>query len=419
MKTLAGVGLALLTLSASASSAAASLDELVQSALSTHPLMAAARSRIEASDHERQATVTQRYPTASVQTDYDGRFAGQLRVQQVIWNGGLTTAQIRQAEANQRGSEIDLQNQQQQVANRIVDAWQALLSAQLRQDISADQLKQLDHYKALMKRRVDAGVSAAIEMELVISRQLQQQVEYEAARAEVQLGLERLEQLTGQTVMPSWPAQAALNAELAAAQSRDGPLDRSSWPTVQQNHPSVLRADADIAAADATIAIYRAQQRPSLYWQYQKRLNPSRYSVNTDGFGLGMQFSTGFDSGLHYRAQAASAQKEALIAEREAKRRLVMDQLQADWQRYRSAQSRLQVLMEALRGSRLVEDSYARQFIAGRKSWLEVLNANRETAQNELALADAQVTLVAASYRLRLNEGQLDWQQQGETHETR
>jgi adhesin transport system outer membrane protein len=55
-----------------------------------------------------------------------------------------------------------------------------------------------------------------------------------------------------------------------------------------------------------------------------------------------------------------------------------------------------------------VSESYARQYTAGRKSWLDVLNAAREASQAELTLVDAQSQMQAAVLRLKAQTGGLN-----------
>ena len=54
-----------------------------------------------------------------------------------------------------------------------------------------------------------------------------------------------------------------------------------------------------------------------------------------------------------------------------------------------------------------VSESYARQYTAGRKTWLDVLNAVREATQAELALVDATSQMQAAVLRLKAQTGGL------------
>ena len=56
----------------------------------------------------------------------------------------------------------------------------------------------------------------------------------------------------------------------------------------------------------------------------------------------------------------------------------------------------------ANRASVEVLDSYERQFLAGRKQWLDLMNAAREQAQSESQLADALGALQLSGWRLAL-----------------
>jgi adhesin transport system outer membrane protein len=50
-----------------------------------------------------------------------------------------------------------------------------------------------------------------------------------------------------------------------------------------------------------------------------------------------------------------------------------------------------------------VSDSYDRQFLAGRKTWLDVMNAARERIQTQIQIADSQATELVTSWRLLIN----------------
>ena len=54
-----------------------------------------------------------------------------------------------------------------------------------------------------------------------------------------------------------------------------------------------------------------------------------------------------------------------------------------------------------------VFESFARQYVIGRKTWIDVLNAVREAVQSDLALEDVRAQLQAARLRLRAYTGTL------------
>ena len=68
-------------------------------------------------------------------------------------------------------------------------------------------------------------------------------------------------------------------------------------------------------------------------------------------------------------------------------------------------------MIAAVAGAQIVVSSYRRQFIAGRKSWLEVLNAVREHSQYQAQLVDTRASIIAAYYKLQVDFGMMSWQQ--------
>ena len=75
---------------------------------------------------------------------------------------------------------------------------------------------------------------------------------------------------------------------------------------------------------------------------------------------------------------------------------------------FRSAsRERLGNAGESSTTSTQVFESYARQYVIGRKSWNDVLNAVREATQAQLVLEDTRAQAIAASLRLAAQTGTL------------
>ena len=90
----------------------------------------------------------------------------------------------------------------------------------------------------------------------------------------------------------------------------------------------------------------------------------------------------------------------------ESAMREIQQTLQNDQEDYINASSRMQALQHAVQGADLVHQSYKRQFEAGKKSWIDLLNAVRELAQNRYTLAEAKATMLAAQSRLQIRMSQ-------------
>lgn len=83
------------------------------------------------------------------------------------------------------------------------------------------------------------------------------------------------------------------------------------------------------------------------------------------------------------------------------------------YQQFVSAKDRETSLVAAVAGAQIVVSSYRRQFIAGRKSWLEVLNAVREHNDYQVQLAQTRADILGAFHRLQVDFGIMQWQKFG------
>jgi len=85
---------------------------------------------------------------------------------------------------------------------------------------------------------------------------------------------------------------------------------------------------------------------------------------------------------------------------------MVREQLRSDLALVESFELRLQALEIATQTAEDVYLSYERQFLTGRKSWLDVMNSARDLQQARLQLADVTAGRLTLGWRLfvQLNE---------------
>jgi adhesin transport system outer membrane protein len=117
-------------------------------------------------------------------------------------------------------------------------------------------------------------------------------------------------------------------------------------------------------------------------------------------FGAGLSNVTAVDA---LRKQQEAAQREVDVLKRTLHEQIEIDHAQAA-----AAEGRIAALDAALSASVEVSRSYDRQFLAGRKAWLDVMNAAREVAQTEMQLADARSGYLIYTWRLALLSMGLD-----------
>ena len=392
------------------------VEGLISRATSQHPAIMAEAALERAAAEDVEVARLQRYPSLSVQTEASGsRHANVLSVEQPLWTGGRLQARIDAASATSTAQSVRTQEVRYELAIRVIDAWQALLQSREREREITKTLEQLDQYLGLIRRRVTAQVSPPIDAELVSARTLQARVDLQSVRASQRVARLRLTQLLGvdmdvsaMTDAEPLDAQIARVPTLVALGAQSGQV----LAAAVERHPTVRKSGYQAQALKAQLEAQRAAQLPEVYARLQRQngtdLNTSTSNGNTVFLGLRYQPGAGFSSAAQTRSAEARAQGQEYSAE--VSRRDVRDAIGIDIEDAGTARIRADSLQEAVGSSGLVLDSYARQFVAGRRTWQEVLNAVRENGDNRLALADARAALLGATYRVRVRMSDLDWQ---------
>jgi adhesin transport system outer membrane protein len=85
---------------------------------------------------------------------------------------------------------------------------------------------------------------------------------------------------------------------------------------------------------------------------------------------------------------SAVAQHQAAMDDLQNQQLALEEQITKEQSLVQAAQLRRKGLEAAIQGTADVADSYERQFLAGRKQWLDLLNSARELSQSEVQLAD-------------------------------
>jgi adhesin transport system outer membrane protein len=165
---------------------------------------------------------------------------------------------------------------------------------------------------------------------------------------------------------------------------------------------TVKKARSQIRVQEATISELRADLSPEVYLRAERQFGNFNFSDGAPESRLFVGVNSRFGAGLSASSNVAAArsQLEAAVAEVQGQTRLINEQVLADHALALSSEQRLTSVRASLRSAQSVYESYDRQFLAGRRTWLDVMNAAREVAQTETLIADLISTQVVASWRL-------------------
>ena len=383
------------------------LPELIVKAVNQHPTVAAADANVASAKGEVDTANWQYYPTVSMSLEgayseqSDSQFDGddvvaQLNLQQPLWNWGALDAGVAIAETRLAIAKTNLRDQQWQLAEGVIESYGKWLSAYMGMSAWQQGLEEHEALLSQVEKRVRQGVSARIDLALAEGRVASTEAEYIASQDELYLALQELAQLT---------AVELLNDDLAFSisepRTRLAEDDLNSALTLS---PKVKLAEAEVALARHQLQQQTAKIKPEIYLRAEHRVNDFS-TADTDPRSrvfITMNGSTGAGLSWQSQQQTAAANIRAKQASLVASQQSIEQRIESLITNVESLQRRLASLTSAMQTTSAVADSYSRQFLAGRKSWQEVMNSAREKVQMQVQIADLQAAHLVASWRLAL-----------------
>jgi adhesin transport system outer membrane protein len=383
------------------------LASLVRDALDSHPATQSQRALVASAAAGVESARWQFYPTPSVSVENattsgadpsyqgDNRVAT-LRLQQPLYSGGRLTAGADKAQASLDQSQAALEESRLQLSLRVVQAYGEWLSAHLK--VQASQKNEDSHNRLLrqVQRRIDEGVSAESDRVLALGRLDAVRAEVTAAQVQGDMALARLGQLLGRPI-----AGAALTRTVATPR----PVSAQTAALLEQalgQSAALQKAQSQVRVQEATVVERRADLLPEIYLRAERQYGNFNFANGAPENRLFVGVSSRLGAGLSGLSNVAAArgQLEAALAEVQVQTRNLNEQVLADHAQFMATERRLSSVQASLRSAQSVSESFDRQFLAGRKTWLDVMNAARELAQTEALIADLLATQVVVSWRL-------------------
>ncbi|RFO96298.1 hypothetical protein DIC66_13375 [Rhodoferax lacus] len=390
---------------------AQSLPELIDSILISHPSVRSQRALGESAKEAVQGAEWQFYPTPSIgfeQVDasrldpnypsFGDKNVTTLRLQQPLWTGGRLTAGLDRAKAAVVASQATLDSVRQDLALRVVQFYADWLGALLKRQAYEKSLKAHRTLQDQINRRIAGGVSPQSDLTLLLGRAQQTEADLSTAQAQEQSALGRLSQLLGHSLQARDMA-ATLSTPQAIAASAQELLEQA-----QAQNPGVIKLQAQAQIAEAEVTSAKADLKPEVYLraesQYGSYATPGTPTLNRYFVG----FSSRFGAGLSTLSQVsgAEARYQAALADIDSTRLSLGEQIQSDYAQAATGQLRLMALQASLESADNITRAWNRQFVAGRKTWTDVMNAARELAQLEAQIGDAKAAQLLVTWRMAI-----------------
>lgn len=372
-----------------------SLHEAASIAVSTHPVVEGVQAEADALASELRGARSGYYPRLSVEAlaatsgssfaDRDG-LALNATLEQPIWAGGRIDGEVARSNANLTAGRYGVNDSRRQIAMQVVSAYYDLARATQREQVLTDSLNQHRELMASIGRRVDQEVSPRIDLTLGQSRTAQVELDL-ATNAELkETASNQLAELTGNApIAPMLPPPSVVETL---------PPEEIALAEAMACDPGLAALAKRILAAEARSDIARAQLWPQLLLQLsQNEITGARAAIV-----LRLQLGNGV-SQLAAIDSSDARVKVALAELGEAQRRL-REQLRREYIQVRAARARVDAGALASDTADAIIESYKRQFIAGRRTWLDVMNAVREAGNARISENDARVMAAMGSARI-------------------
>jgi adhesin transport system outer membrane protein len=373
--------------------------------LDKNPEVLNARERLDASLADLKSEEKQRLPSIALEAvaeDSDDSMA-YVRVLQPLWVGGRIDNAIEKAEIQVDLTKLQLHKTQRELMEETVIAFTNLTGLKERIQAASKNIEEHRELLDMISRRRSGKISSEADVQLAQSRLTQAVLTNEDLKGQLQIALNELYALTRTSleafdpVPDGWlvlPGHAQVESE----------VDNAS--------PRLKLADSQIEIARMDRLISRSEFYPRVYGRLDQDIydkeGTSSQQLDTE---LALVLEGSLD-GAGFRTWEQVKSSEAIIratqmqsrAERNDVNRITRSLLSD-----RDMRRQLVDLNQSLvQSTAHTLSSYSRQYEAGRKSWLDLLNIQREHSNARLNLAAVKSQYEQVSLRLAVQMGRLD-----------
>ncbi|WP_341686264.1 TolC family protein [Limnohabitans sp.] len=388
-----------------------SLQQLIATSLDSHPSVRAQEAQVRASQSDIELAQQQFLPSfnlswekAQSRSHADNAYAsGQsvalARLQQPLWTGGRLTANLDKTRAQHRLAIAQLSETQIQLGLRIVQAYGEWWAAEHKHQALENSLAIHTELKRQISHRAQQGASAQGEVTLSTARLEQLRAEVQNTRTQGAVALTRLQELSSQGLSIS-----SLKASYTPAPVIDTLFEEALHAQAIEQAPILERLKAQQA-----IVVHEREEKAATRWpeiyvraEHQAGSADTPQAFSGNRVFIGLTASTGAGLSLSKQMDSLLQRERAIEAEVEAAHRNLREQIQTEVLWLRASQDRITSLALHVQASQSIQEAYARQFNAGRKTWIDVMNAARELTQAHVQIAEAQAMALTAAWRLHI-----------------
>lgn len=377
----------------------------VSLAVKNHPSIHAKRSEVAAARSDLSAAKWSAFPELSFssQVIYDNENTRVISLSQPIWTGGQLSAGVDLALASVDFAQGEMSAQKSQIIKEAVAAFFNVVAADKKLSVYRANIDEHERLVGIITRRSSAQTSPEVDVMLARAR-LAQAISQEAQiETNLLVAVAELEQLLGQQI----DSVRFVSNENIFFDSLKRPLIQLEAQAISYS-PYLDVLTASVGRAEANVKLARAEGRPKVALGYEKRYGEVMFGQEREQVYLGLSYQPGAGLSSARRLTSAksrrhSAVMDSVTAERELRRDVQMLLMQ-----HQSSKKQVKTSKALVLATQEVVSSYLRQYSVGRKSWLDALNAQRESVQARDALINFELNYSRSGIQLMVLLGLID-----------
>lgn len=374
------------------------LDDLIKYGVNDNPRVVSSMNKLSAAGYVQSAAWQEYLPTPSMQMQQDpeGKEETSLSLNQPLWSGGRIESGIDEAAAQESSAVANVAITQYDLALSIINSYQLFVQSQARLEALTKFSERLKFYRERMDKRVAYGASPANDSELLDARIATNEAQLRVAQENENVALTQLSQMTGINLKRE---NLSINTNYSQALPLQEILIRA-----EQYNPKIQSISFSINAAEAVVKRQRSVVLPdvSLVLRHTMVHGSNLNGSNGDDTSVSLQVSMTPGAGLSSFSRIKAAQSE-VYALRESKNAALQEllvQIRSDYEKFNSSTSRYLDAMQNSKAAAGVLSSYERLFVAGKRGWMDVMNAARDLSDANIIVADTNAEKLGARYRL-------------------
>jgi adhesin transport system outer membrane protein len=373
----------------------------LQATIQHNPALKGKRSAVEAQQYGVDSAEAKGYPTITAQANniYEHDQAT-VRIDQPVWTFGKISTAIEQAKSNVITQQWGLLETQRQLLEETAVVYAKIDGIKLRIKVAEKNIEAHQGYYQRINRRQQGQLSSETDVRLAYARLLQAQTLLESIKGEFAVALTELHTLTQVEVSTEQSVDLELT-ELPAVTVVER-LAAANQATIKVKRQTLETVRLDLKAEELAIM-------PTISLRVESDLIDN--VPGADYFRAGFSIESSLEgAGFVARSRVHGAQARIETAKFEldsalndVRRRVKILMLNRQVKQGLVDSQRLTV--DAMQQT---QSSFLRQYETGRKSWLEVLNTQREVTSLEMGLVQTHSEWLTLSLRIAALTGRLD-----------